>query len=341
MNTEALADQLLTTLRSLTGAPDLVYSRPPVPLTGGFWAELLAFSLAEPPPGWPHDLVARLMPEPFTAQKEIVIQRSVAAAGFPTPAVRASGGPEDGLGRAFMIMDRAPGTPLLSGLTGASALAAGRAFLREIPDLLASTMARLHALDAEPVRTELDSADVLIKSIGDLLRINRQLAADYERPDLAAAAQWLLDHPAPPAPDVICHGDLHPFNLLIDGDRVTLLDWSVALLAPRAFDVSYTTLVLSEAPLRVPAWTRPLVRWFGRRVAARFLRSYERSAGVPLDLAQIRWHQAVTCLRALVEVAGWDHAGEREAHAGHPWLALRPVLAAKISATTGIRVTGA
>src|SRR5580698_10361583 len=182
MNTEALADQLLTTLRSLTGAPDLVYSRPPVPLTGGFWAELLAFSLAEPPPGWPHDLVARLMPEPFTAQKEIVIQRSVAAAGFPTPAVRASGGPEDGLGRAFMIMDRAPGTPLLSGMTGASALARGRAFLGEIPELLASTMARLHALDPEPVRSELAGADVLIKSLGDLLSINRQLATDYHRP---------------------------------------------------------------------------------------------------------------------------------------------------------------
>jgi aminoglycoside phosphotransferase (APT) family kinase protein len=341
MNTEALSDQLLTTMRSVTGAPGLAYSRPPVALTGGFWAELLAFSLAEPPAGWPHDLVARLMPEPFTARKEIVIQRSVAAAGFPTPAVRASGGPDDGLGRAFMIMDRAPGTPLLSGLTGASALARSRAFLREIPELLASTMARLHALDPEPVRRELDGADVLITSIGDLLRINRQLATDYERPDLTAAAQWLLDHPAPAAADVICHGDLHPFNLLIDGHRVTLLDWSVALLAPRAFDIAYTTLILSEAPLRVPAWTRPIVRWFGRRVAARFLSCYERSAAVPLDRAEIRWHQAVTCLRALVEVAGWEHGGERGAHADHPWLALQPVLAAKISATTGLRVTGA
>jgi aminoglycoside phosphotransferase (APT) family kinase protein len=202
-------------------------------------------------------------------------------------------------------------------------------------------MARLHALDPEPVRRELDSADVLIKSTADLLRIHRQLATDYGRPDLAAAAQWLLDHPAPPAPEVICHGDLHPFNLLIDGDRITLLDWSVALLAPRAFDVSYTILILSEAPLRVPAWTRPLVRWFGRRVAARFLRCYQRSAAVPLDPAEVRWHQTVTCLRALVEVAGWEYAGEREAHADHPWLGLRPVLAAKISATTGVRVTGA
>src|SRR6266496_5854795 len=31
------------------------------------------------------------------------------------------------------------------------------------------------------------------------------------------------DHPPGPAPDVICHGDLHPFNLLADADRVTVL----------------------------------------------------------------------------------------------------------------------
>jgi len=333
-----MTDRLLAQLRLATGRRDLAYSRPPVPLTGGFWAELLAFSLADPPPGWPHDLVARLMPEPFTARKEIVIQRCVAAAGFPTPAVRAAGGPDDGLGRAFMIMDRAPGTPLLSGLTGASALAGGRALFGEIPELLASTMARLHALDLEPVRSELDGAGVVITSVGDMLRINRQLATENGRPDLAEAAQWLLDHPAPPAPDVICHGDLHPFNLLIDGDRVTLLDWSVALLAPREFDVSYTVLMLSEAPLRVPGWARPLVRWLGRRVARRFVRGYERCAGVTLDPAEVSWHQAVTCVRALVEVSGWEHAGEQEAHADHPWLGLRPALAARILATTGVRV---
>ena len=333
-----MTDRLLAKLRSVTGLRDLAYSRPPVNLTGGFWAELLAFSLAEPPPGWPHELVARLMPEPFTARKEIVIQRSVAGAGFPTPAVRAAGGPDEGLGRAFMIMDRAPGTPLLSGLTGASALTRGRALLGEIPELLATTMARLHALDPEPVRTELEAVGAVITSVGGILRINRQLAIDNGRPDLAEAAQWLLDHPAPARPDVICHGDLHPFNLLIDGDQVTLLDWSVSLLGPRAFDVSYTVLMLSEAPLRVPGWTRPLVRWLGRRVARRFVRGYERCAGVTLDPAEIRWHQAVTCVRALAEVSGWEHAGEQEAHADHPWLALRPAFAARIFATTGVRV---
>jgi aminoglycoside phosphotransferase (APT) family kinase protein len=338
MDTEALADQLLTHLRSVTGSPALSYSRPPVPLTGGFWAELLAFSLTEPPPGWPSDLVARLMPEPLTASKEIVIQRAVATAGFPTPAVRDAGGPEDGLGRAFMIMDRAPGAPLLSGLTGAGALAQGRAFFTEIPRLLASTMARLHALDPGPVGSKLDSAGAVVASVGGMLRVFRQLAIDNERPDLAEAAQWLIDHPARPAPEVICHGDLHPFNLLADGDRVTLLDWSSSLIAPRSFDVAFTSLLLSEAPLRVPGWMRPLVRWGGRRVAARFVRGYQHSAGVTVVPAEVKWHQAAICVRALTEVSRWVHAGELAAHPAHPWLAVGPAFAARISATTGVHV---
>jgi len=115
VSNEVLDDQLMAVLRSVTGSPGLAYSRAPVRLTGGFWAELLAFSLAEPPDGWPADLVVRIMPEAFTAAKETTMQRCVAAAGFPTPAVRAAGGPGDGLDRAFMVMDRAPGGPLLSG----------------------------------------------------------------------------------------------------------------------------------------------------------------------------------------------------------------------------------
>src|SRR5262249_60944298 len=86
------------------------------------------------------------MPDPGSARKETIVQRAVAAAGYPTPFVRAAGGPDDGLGQAFMIMDRAPGGPALSGLDGLSPAAVPR-LMREIPDLLAVSMGRLHALD--------------------------------------------------------------------------------------------------------------------------------------------------------------------------------------------------
>ena len=108
VNTD-ITERLIGVLRGATGTPDLDYERQPEPMQGGFWAELFSFSLANPPAGWPTELVARLMPDPGTARKEIIVQSAVAAAGFPTPFVRASGGPDCGLGRAFMVMDRAVG----------------------------------------------------------------------------------------------------------------------------------------------------------------------------------------------------------------------------------------
>ena len=58
-------------------------------------------------------------------------------------------------------------------------------------------------------------------------------------------------------------GSAFRVDLLADGSHVTLLDWSNALLAPRAYDVGYTALLLSEPPLRVPGWQRPRT-WPGR-----------------------------------------------------------------------------
>ena len=214
------------------------------------------------------------------------MQRAVAAAGFPTPMVRAAGGPDDGLGRAFMVMDRAAGGPALSGLDDGLSPAAVPRLLRQIPDLLATSMARLHALDPGLVRGELEQLREVPVTVPGLLGAVARFAGEFGRTDLVAAARWLTDHPPRPAPDVICHGDLHPFNLLADGDRVTVLDWSTALLAPRAHDVGFTSLLLSEPPLRVPGWQRPLVRMFGQVLARRFVRGYQRRTAVTVEPAR-------------------------------------------------------
>jgi len=337
VNTD-ISGPLIGVLRSATGTPGLEYERRPEPLRGGFWAELLAFSLGNPPDGWPAELVVRLMPDPATARKETIVQRAVAAAGFPTPLVRAAGGPDGGLGQAFMVMDRAAGGPALSGLDGGLNPAELPRLLRQIPDLLATSMTRLHALDPGLVRGELEQVREAPVTVPGLLRALAQFAGEFGRPDLAGAARWLTDHPPRPAPDVICHGDLHPFNLLADGGRVTVLDWSTALLAPRAHDVAFTSLLLSEPPLRVPRWQRPLVRVFGRLLARRFLRSYQRQTATTIEPGALRWHQAVVCLRALTEVASWVHQDVTDTRAGHPWLVSGPAFARRVAVLTGAPV---
>jgi aminoglycoside phosphotransferase (APT) family kinase protein len=338
LDNDSLPGQLLRVLRGLTGSPGLEYARPPERLTGGFWAELIAFSFSDPPPGWAGELVARVMPDPDVAHKETIVQVAVAAAGFPTPTVRASGSPEAGLGRAFMVMDKAPGRPLLSGLDGIAAIAQGTRLLRRIPESLAATMAKLHSLDPEPVRSQLGSARHVSASVSSRLEALRQFATRYGRADLTTAAQWLIDHPPLPAPDVICHGDLHPFNLLIDGDQITVLDWSAALVGPRAHDVAFTSLLLAEPPLAVPRGLRPAVRLLGRRMASRFIRAYQHHTGATTRPQELQWHQALVCLRALTEVSGWAHKGQARAHAGHPWFVSGPAFAARLTAATGVQV---
>src|SRR5258708_24347129 len=91
--TDELPGRLLAVLRTATGSPHLDFAAPPEPLTGGFWAELLAFRLAGAPAGFDGDLVARVMPDPAMARKETLVQAEVARRGFPTPQVRAAGGP--------------------------------------------------------------------------------------------------------------------------------------------------------------------------------------------------------------------------------------------------------
>jgi aminoglycoside phosphotransferase (APT) family kinase protein len=108
-------------------------------------------------------------------------------------------------------------------------------------------MAALHALDPQLVRDQLASpgdlppGDGLPVTLGGMLDYLRDSAVRCQRDDLASAARWLIDHPLPSEPEVICHGDLHPFNALVADGQVTVLDWSACLLAPRAYDVAFTS----------------------------------------------------------------------------------------------------
>ena len=333
-------DQLLTVLRDVSATPTLEYAAPPEPLTGGFWAELFILRVTGGPVGWPADLVARLMPDAVVAAKETAIQAEVARLGFPTPTVRAAGGPADGLGRAFMVMDFAAGKPLLDGLDGldgVKALAQLPRLAATLPDTLASAMARLHRIDAEAVRARIKggAAATTVTEMVDWIRSSTE---DAGRPDLTGAASWLIAHPPDPAPEVVCHGDLHPFNLLVDDrHQVTVLDWSASMLGPAAYDVAFTSLLLAEPPLTFPRPLQPVVALAARSLSRSFRRKYRHHSGTTIDPTSLRWHQGVVCLRALAEVAGWDDA-EREMRAGHPWLISGRAFASRLSQLTGSSV---
>ncbi|MGH9134737.1 MAG: phosphotransferase family protein [Ilumatobacteraceae bacterium] len=329
-------DGLLAALRRQTSHPDMTWSCPPVPLAGGFWAEMYIIGLAGAPPELDRRLVARIMPDPATAAFETAIQRYLTRCEFPVPAIRCSDSPSSDLDRTWSVMDFATGQPLLAGLSAATALKTAPTLLRRLPDLLAEAAATLHKCPIDGLHSELTN-HTRQPDIRDFLERIAEQANTIGRQDLAHEA----DHIAATAHDdrVVCHGDLHPFNLLVDGNRWTLIDWSTAVLADPHYDLAFTTLMLANPPLGGPAPVRAATRAIGTRLANRFLRTYQQLTGRNVDPDRLAWGRRAHALRALVETATWEANDDIDAHRGHPWLTMRSVLEAQLDpARSGERI---
>jgi aminoglycoside phosphotransferase (APT) family kinase protein len=319
------AVDLLTTLRQETGVAGLDYARPPTALTGGYYAEMARFTLADPPASLAGELVARIVPNETSGEWEATIQRAVADQGFPTPAIRLTAPASSPLGRYLIVMDHVDGAPPLGGLGVGNIVGQFPSLLRRLPDQLATMATQLHALDAGPLAATLEALDAPMATTAGFIEHQTLLALLYERDDLVAAGKRLLySEPACDRP-VITHGDLHPFNLLVTADGPVLIDWTVARVAHPAFTVAFTELMLANPPIPLPRVGAAAFRPVARNLARRFLASYRRQASpvARVDDDQLDWHRKVHALRILVELAGWDTAGARPA--SHPWLVIEPV----------------
>ena len=122
---------------------------------------------------------------------------------------------------------------------------------------------------------------------------------------------------------------------------MSLVDWSVALIADPAFDLAFTALTMSAGQIALPRALRRPVRAAARRGSRWFLRRYRYhapDAGPSLRAEILDWYTAVHCLRALVEVAEWVEAGTVDERAGHPWLVMAPHMSVHLGAVVGEEV---
>jgi aminoglycoside phosphotransferase (APT) family kinase protein len=320
--------QLLDTLRDVTGRPDLELAAPPTPLTGGFYAEMLRFRLADPPADLDRELVARIVPNPAAGVWEATVQRAVADQGFPTPSVRLTADESGPLGRYLIVMDAVDGQPPMAGLGIGTIAGQIPNLVRHLPDQLAGIAADLHRLDAQPLADRLDALDSPFPATtAAFVEEQAGYAEALGRPDIAAAAARLLATEPRSSARVITHGDLHPFNLLVTPDGPSLIDWTVARVAHPGFTLGFTDLMLANPPIPLPRVGTRLLRPVGRNIAKRFLSTYRAltdGTAAAVDDANLTWHRKVHALRILVEVAGWDANGTRPT-SGHPWLILEPV----------------
>jgi aminoglycoside phosphotransferase (APT) family kinase protein len=327
------AEQILEALRGAWPAVEVATE--PRPLTGGYWATILRLRLTGVPDHVPDDVVLRVVPLPEMGAKEIAVQAAVAEAGAPTPTIYLTGPAGGPLGDAWAVMDLAPGDPLLAGLDGAAALRDLPRILARLPARLADTMSAVHQIDPAPVMRRVRAvAPTVALTVDELWPHLRSGAELTERRDLVDALDALA-HQAPPQGDVVlCHGDLHPFNLLRDGDRISILDWTAALVAPPAYDVALTRLLLRYPPLAVTPALRPIIGAGARALARRFVRRY-RHSNPTADLTNLDWYTGLHATRVLIDLATWHSTGDARA-TDHPWTLIAPGAVTELARITGL-----
>ena len=187
-------------------------------------------------------LVVRMLPIADRAPQAAGRPRCRAGArdrGYAAPRVLAVLGPDDGFELPTQVMERAPGTTMLDAFSAKPWRA------RRLVDQLAGLALRLHALPTDGFPP--DAATL----VDHRLSLPRQVVAELDRPDLAAALDRRRSS-APRAldgPPVVCHGDFHPLNVMVDGERASVIDWTDAGLGPREADVARTSLLFHIAAI--------------------------------------------------------------------------------------------
>lgn len=329
-------DVILETLRPHW--PDVAVEEN-APLTAGQWATMARLRLTGIPADVPSDLVLRVAPDAEMGAKELAVQAAMHDAGISTPEVRLTGPTGGPLGGAWALMDYATGASLISGLDGVAALRRLPKLFAGLPAQLADTMTAIHAVDPGPVADRVRRAAPNAALTLDELWPHLHAGAKHaERTDLQTALDKLAETQPDQAGGVVCHGDLHPLNLLQDHDgTITVLDWTGAIVAPAAFDVALTHTFLRNPPLQAPPVLRPVINAAAGRIARRFLRHYQH-ANPGTDIADLDWYRALHAARILVDVTTWTHAGDARAHT-HPWHLLAPAATRTLQDATGVEVS--
>ena len=331
-----LGDELLDVVRGETARADVAYAEPPAKLTGGFFTENYAFRIADAPPPWDGPLVARLFPSEAPAdlpRREATLQRLLADQGYPAPGIVWFDDAARLLGRRCFVMRRLPGRAMVGGIKPRELFTSVPTLLRRLVDTTASAQAWLHRLDATP----------FVEELADLpIGIERWFERLAEFDDLAPAHTWLLARrPREASPRVLCHGDLHPGNILTEGGRLTgVLDYTVATVAEPALDVGFTTMTLDITPIDAPAPVRRVAARFGHGIARRYVAAYIAQTGA--DLTNQRYYEALRCASELTNVVSYRLARASGAQHDAPrptWDAVAPEMVEFFRVRSGVTLT--
>ncbi len=245
------------------------------------------------PAAWREPLVVRLLPSvdrAAQAHAEADAQRWCATQGYPVPEILLVAEPDDVFGRPAQVMARAPGGTVLDAVKARP----WQAF--RLVDRLAALHVQLHSLPT----------DGWPGSTGPMALVDKRLSLPRRTVEEGGPAELAeaLDRVAPLVPiaaegeAVVCHGDFHPLNVVVDGPDAVVIDWTDAGLGPREGDVARTLLLFHVVAVVADSRVeRAVLGRVGPRLARRYARTYARSG--PLD------ERRMLAWEALHAVHGW------------------------------------
>jgi aminoglycoside phosphotransferase (APT) family kinase protein len=314
--------ELLQGVREAVGISDLNFADRPAPLSGGYNTRIFLVRLQDPPAELSGELVLRLFhgsSDVARAIREATVQETLARLGYPAPRVLARSAPGSRL--TFNLMQRVPGTMAVEGFGKASGQGVDfrpglllRRLVRlyfELPRILADTQTRLHVLDPAPFTAALQGQDsaARLPTIADRLAVIETSIHHRKAMWLEPAWTWLARSLKADVQPVICHGDFHPFNVMVrDGTVTGVIDWSGVTLAEPAFDVGISRLAIAGIPLHVPRHLRKIVNGILYVLALRYCKEYCRRR--PLDASAIDYGHVFRSVERLA------HFSDREAQPG-------------------------
>lgn len=217
---------------------------------------------------WRGPLVLRVRPEGVPVESachEARIQNWLADSGFPAPRVLEVLDEDGPTGRPAQLMERAPGLLLIDAA-------------KRRPWSARSLIGAMARLQVELTRMSTagfpDGADLLDRR----LALVRNTLDAVREPDLELALQRVEGRSGylRECEPVICHGDFHPLNVLADGRRLSVIDWSDAGLGDADGDIARTLLLFRVAYLGASSpFEARVLKAVGPRLERAYRRAYE------------------------------------------------------------------
>ena len=154
---------------------------------------------------------------------------------------------------------------------------------------MAELQVRLHQVPLEgcPIAYERPLVDKLLGNV-------RERMDAFTLGHLEDSYVWLTRHKRAVLEEApsLCHGDLHPLNILAATDgALVLIDWSDATVGDRHYDVAHTLVALRISKIAAAGpFQRLFLGWARERMCNRYLACYQELA--PLDASRLDYWMA-------------------------------------------------